>query len=72
MGLSAKFGNAANVDKNYYKAMESSVYKTMSGSLAVINGFYYFLFASVLNPASALYPNRGVFFEEDHYMFSVI
>lgn len=33
---------------------------------------FFFLFASVLNPASALSPNRGVFFEEDHYMFSII
>lgn len=58
MGLSAMFNNAETVDKNYYKAMDSSVYKTMSGSVAVINGFF-FLFASVLSLASALSPNRG-------------
>lgn len=52
------FNNAETVDKNYYKAMDSSVYKTMSGSVAVINGFF-FLFASVLSLASALSPNRG-------------
>lgn len=59
-GLSAMFNNAETVDKNYYKAMESSVYKTMSGSVAVINGFFFF-FAPVLNLASALSPNRGLF-----------
>lgn len=59
MGLSAKFSNAETVDKNYYKAMESSVYKTTSGSVAVINEVFFF-FAFVLNLASALSPNRGI------------
>lgn len=43
MGLNAKFSNAATVDKNYYKAKESCVCKTMLGSVAVINGFFLFL-----------------------------
>lgn len=69
MGLSAKFSNAETVDKNYYRVMESSVYKTMSGSLAIINGFFCF-FASVWH---LLYPlTENCFLKDDHYVFSLI
>lgn len=46
MGLSAKSGNAITVDKSYYKAMETSVYKMVSGSVAVINGYFSFSFTT--------------------------
>lgn len=72
MGLSAMFNNAETVDKNYYKAMDSSVYKTMSGSVAVINGFFFF-FLLQYSVWHLLYPlTEDSFLEDDHYVFSVI
>lgn len=60
MGLSAKFGSAATVDKNYYKVMESSVYKTMSRSVAGINGFFSFRL-SAQSSISSTPKQRSVF-----------
>lgn len=71
MGLSAKFSNAETVDKNYYRAIESSVYKTMSRSVATINGFFSFLLQYSVR--HLLYPLTDYcFLEDDHYVFSVI
>jgi len=59
--LSAKFGNSVTVDKNYYKAMEGSVYKMMSESVAVINGFFFPFCFSTQSDICAILKERSVF-----------